>query len=72
MEKIFSLAKKETITNYLKDKNVNFVYFKSGVWNNYNLVEIDKIYSNGYGIDLRFDNAKSSYYASAPCSSDMW
>ena len=72
MEDIFVLAKKEKVIDYLKKKNVSFVWFKSGVWNKYELVEIDKIYSNGYGIDLRFDNVKSTYYASAPCSSDMW
>ena len=72
MEKVFSLANKEKIVSYLKEKNVNVVWFKSGVWNEYKLIEVDKIYDNGYGIDLRFDNAKSSYYASTPCSSDMW
>lgn len=72
MERIFSLSKKETIINYLKEKKVNKVMFKCGVWNKSNLVEIDKIYDNGYGIDLSYDVENDTYYASTPARSDMW
>ena len=72
MKDIFVLAKKEEIIEYLKKKNVKFVWFKSGIWNKYKLIEINQIHDNGYGIDLVFDDNEKTYYTSAPCSSDMW
>ena len=57
-------------------KSTKQVYFKSGVWNGYKLVDtqyaIDRIKNSGYGADVHFDERSEMYYVCCPCSSDMW
>lgn len=57
-------------------KNTKQVYFKSGVWNPYKLVDtqyaIERIKNSGYGADVHLNEKDGMYYVSCPCSSDMW
>ena len=52
------------------------VMFRSGVWNNYNLVTseyaIQRIKNSGYGADVSYDEKTGIYYVSIPSSGDMW
>ena len=57
-------------------KNEKTVMFRSGVWNNYNLVTaefaIQRIKNSGYGADVSYDASTGTYYVSVPSSGDMW
>lgn len=57
-------------------KNEKNVMFRSGVWNNYNLVTVDfaiqRIKNCGYGADVFFDHGTATFYVSIPSSGDMW
>ena len=66
-----------TSKNNIKDKlnNVNKVYFKSGVWNKYELVDIDygleQVENSSYGGDLRQDE-NNNFYICCPSYCDMF
>ena len=57
-------------------ENQRNVMFRSGVWNNYNLVTteyaIQRIKNSGYGADVSYDESTGKYYVSIPSSGDMW
>jgi hypothetical protein len=52
------------------------VYFKSGVWNNYKLVDtqyaIGRIKKSKYGADIYLDEKTGMYHVCCPVGSDMW
>jgi hypothetical protein len=58
----------------LKELGIDKVYFKRGVWNEYELISIDsaigRIKNSSYGADIRTDG--KSYYVVCPVDSDMW
>jgi hypothetical protein len=55
-------------------KGTDKVYFRRGVWNEYELIStekaINKIINSGYGADIYVEDGK--YYVSCPSDSDMW
>lgn len=56
-------------------KDTKEVHFKSGVWNNYEVVNteyvINRIKGSGYGADV-FVDENNEYYVQCPSASDMW
>lgn len=73
MTRIVDLGFDEAIKAIENQKNV---MFRSGVWNNYNLVTVDfaiqRIKNSGYGADVSYDENTGKYYVSIPSSGDMW
>ena len=73
MTRIVELGFDEAIKAIENEKNV---MFRSGVWNNYNLVTteyaIQRIKHSGYGADVSFDHGTATFYVSIPSSGDMW
>jgi hypothetical protein len=73
MKRIASLSFDSAIDAIKSEKNV---YFRSGVWNSYNLTTteyaIERIKNSGYGADVYFNDENGKYYVSIPSSGDMW
>lgn len=65
---------REDAIKIIKNTGLNKVYYRSGVWNSYELVDmeyaIQGITNSGYGADIYEEDGK--YYVSCPCDSDMW
>ena len=63
-----------------------FVYYKRGVWNQYELMNVNeaikRVNDSGYGADITIEydeqwangyvDGKCKVYLSCPCNSDMW
>lgn len=73
MTKIVELGFDKAINAIKDQKNV---MFRSGVWNDYNLVTtefaIQRIKNSGYGADIFYNEKDGRYYVSIPSSGDMW
>ncbi len=59
-----------------KIKNEKTVYLRHGVWNGYELSDVDNaiesIKKSGYGADVYYNADNGMYYVSIPNDSDMW
>jgi len=57
-------------------KNTKEVYFKSGVWNSYELRNtenvIRSIRNSSFGADVRFEKNSQMYYVCTPSNGDMF
>lgn len=73
MKTIVELSTNKAI-EALKKSGHRKVYYKSGVWNPYEYISVDKaikgIENSDFGADVR-TNGKD-FYVSCPCGSDMW
>lgn len=73
MKSIVKLGFDSAINAIKSEENV---FFRSGVWNDYNLTTteyaIERIKNSGYGADVRFNEENGKYYVSIPSSGDMW
>lgn len=73
MTRVVDLGFDEAINAIKHQKNV---MFRSGVWNDYNLVTVEyaiqRIQNSGYGADVSYDETTDKYYVSIPSSGDMW
>lgn len=73
MKRICKLSFQQSIDTI---KDTIYVYFKSGVWNEYRLVStneaIRRINNSGYGADVDYNEKDGMYYVCCPCNSDMW
>lgn len=63
-----------------------FVYYKHGIWNDYELINVHEAIKNvnnsGYGADITIEydeqwengrpDGECKVYLSCPCNSDMW
>lgn len=72
-EKLAELAFDKAV-NAVAESGLEWVMFKSGVWNSYERVRADyaiqRIRNSGYGADVYREN--DMIYVCCPCSSDMW
>lgn len=73
MEIICKLQTKKAIETI---KDTEKVYYRSGVWNSYEMQDtktvIKAIENSGYGADVFYNKDNKMYYVSKPCDSDMW
>lgn len=72
---IFYLTNQKEIKDYIGD--VDYVYYKHGCWNNFNLVPtsyaLEEVAKSGYGAGLSQSvENDSEFYITVPSHSDMY
>jgi len=75
-ERIFELDSGSRLCDYLDKHDVEKIYYRHGVWNDYKLIDYNRdelfndIRYSAAGANLTIKN--SNYFVSIPAASDMW